>query len=166
VDLISYKIKEVGEEPVIEEAAPGTGDVCGSTFLNRIFDQRLREKFSNFRDWDEYDHRDAMRRFETEIKRKFNGDKKKKFKVPARRLRDNSSMGIKGGQVEISGRELDEIFEHVIPKVLKLVTAQIRDTPKPVKAVLLAGGFGQSKYLYARIQKAVSPVEVIQIDDG
>ena len=52
VDLISYTVLAL--EPILEleEAAPGTGALCGSTFLNRRFEQYLEYQCENNADWD------------------------------------------------------------------------------------------------------------------
>jgi len=153
---------------LIFESAPGSGGLCGSTFLNRIFDVFLREKFANYSKWDDGYHQDAMDKFENKIKREFNGDQTKSFFVPARGLPNNTNLNIKTGQVEISGRRLSKIFEPVIIEVLSLVVAQIQATSdhRKVNAVLLAGGFGRSKYLMNRIKKEVGDIRVVQIEDG
>ncbi|CZR55613.1 uncharacterized protein PAC_05501 [Phialocephala subalpina] len=167
VDLISYTVAELGKIPLIFEAAPGSGGLCGSTFLNRIFDDYLTQRFAGYRGWDSGYHQDAMHRFETKIKREFNGDLRKSFTVPARGLPANPSLDIANGQVEITGRRLQKIFEPVILEVLALVNAQIKATrPKVVTAVLLAGGFGRSEYLKKKIQEEVGDTRVISIEDG
>lgn len=53
VDLISYKVSALKPLLEITEAAPGSGSSCGSTFLNRIFQKFLKDKFGNDRYWDE-----------------------------------------------------------------------------------------------------------------
>ncbi|CAG8971871.1 hypothetical protein HYALB_00001984 [Hymenoscyphus albidus] len=166
VDLISYTVAEVGERPLIYESAPGSGSLCGSTFLNRIFDHFLRRKFANYPKWDEDYHKEAMHRFEIKIKREFNGDLNKSFFIPARGLSNNLLLGIQSGKVEFTGRDLAEVFEPVMKEIVALVAAQIHATDKPVKAILLAGGFGSSNYLKKRIEKRVGGIKVVQIEDG
>ena len=53
VDLIAYTVIE--KEPVlkIEEASPGTGALCGGSFLNRRFQHFLQKKLEKAPDWDE-----------------------------------------------------------------------------------------------------------------
>ena len=53
VDLISYTVEALRPLLRIREAAPGTGSQCGSTFLNRIFQKSLKDKFENDRFWDD-----------------------------------------------------------------------------------------------------------------
>src|SRR5277367_1051019 len=64
VDLISYTVVKL--EPVIEvkEAAPGTGALCGSTYLNRRFKEYLLSRLSHLPSWDEDVLLDAMNDFE------------------------------------------------------------------------------------------------------
>ena len=52
VELISYTVEAL--RPLeIQEAAPCTGSQCGSSFLNRIFQKTLKDKFQDDRHWDD-----------------------------------------------------------------------------------------------------------------
>jgi hypothetical protein len=64
VDLISYTVVEL--EPILEvkEAAPGTGGLCGSTYLNRRFQEYLEARLSNQDGWDEEVLKEAMEHFD------------------------------------------------------------------------------------------------------
>ena len=53
VDLISYKVATLSPNLQITEAAPGSGSLCGSSFLNRIFAKFLQDKFGDDEDWDD-----------------------------------------------------------------------------------------------------------------
>lgn len=160
--MISYTINAIKsiKSPVthLEESAPGTGGLCGSTFLDRQFDDWLRRKFSGFYRWDDGYHADALARWESDIKRNFTGDLKKKYFIPARGLPDTPDLGIRGSKFEISGKHVKELFEPVISEILRLVKSQTAETKKRgsvAKAVLLAGGFGRNEYLKKRIQAEV-----------
>ena len=52
VDLISYTALAL--EPILqlEEAAPGTGALCGSTFLNRRFEKYMEDRCEDNPGWD------------------------------------------------------------------------------------------------------------------
>ncbi|KAI1154192.1 actin-like ATPase domain-containing protein [Nemania diffusa] len=165
VDLISYTVTSLKPVPRLEESAAGNGGLCGSTFLDRQFDDWLRRKFSGFYRWDDGYHTDALTRWESEIKRNFNGDTTKRFYVPARGLPDTPDLGIRGNKFEIPGKRVKELFEPVIAEILGLVNSQIAETrrnEKIVKAVLLAGGFGRNEYLKKRIQQEVG--ETIKVE--
>ena len=53
VDLISYTVSELRPTLKIDEAASGTGGLCGSTYLNRIFEQLLIAKFGQNDGWED-----------------------------------------------------------------------------------------------------------------
>ena len=53
VDLISYTVSGLKPMLKIEEAASGTGGLCGSTYLNRIFEQFLIAKFGQNDGWED-----------------------------------------------------------------------------------------------------------------
>ena len=84
------------------------------------------------------------------------GEGYERYLIPANCL-SNPELGIMEGTLELSGYEMKGIFEPVIQEILALVIGQINGTPSgtPVKAVLMAGGFGQSAYLKKRLQAAI-----------
>ena len=53
VDLISYRILALEPALELEEAAPGTGSLSGSTFLDRIFAEFLQDELGDDDDWDD-----------------------------------------------------------------------------------------------------------------
>ena len=63
----------------------------------------------------------------------------------------------------VSGAEVKAIFDPVVKAVLNLVTDQINAAKRPVKTVILVGGFGQNGYLRDAIREKVSSnVDVMQ----
>lgn len=52
VDLISYRITALRPVLKIEEVSPGSGSLCGSSFLNRIFRRIVYQKFKHDCGWD------------------------------------------------------------------------------------------------------------------
>lgn len=67
VDLISYTI--MGLKPILEvqEAAPGSGALCGSTFLNMRFARYLKAKLGKEEDFDDEVMAEAMEVFEKKV---------------------------------------------------------------------------------------------------
>lgn len=65
VDLISYTITDLKPILKVREAAPGSGGLCGSTFLNKRFGEFLREKLGEERGWDDEILAEAMERFDS-----------------------------------------------------------------------------------------------------
>ncbi len=165
VDLISYTVEELKPLVKISEAAAGSGAACGSTFLNRIFRKYLENNFSENDGWDEDTLEEALDRFETIAKRKFNGDQED-IVIPVPGLTNDRSKGIMRGKLTMSASTLRGIFEPIVTTITAMVMAQIR-LSGDVKAVLLVGGFGQSPYLRESIRKVVGPsIPVIQPPKG
>ena len=52
VDLISYTVSALKPQLNISEASPGSGSLCGSSFINRIFQKFLEEKLGHEPGWD------------------------------------------------------------------------------------------------------------------
>jgi hypothetical protein len=67
VDLISYTITQLHPKLEIEEAAEGTGGLCGSTYLNRRFGEFLTRKLGREKGWDAEVLAEAMDRFDTVV---------------------------------------------------------------------------------------------------
>ena len=67
VDLISYTITSL--KPILEvrEASPGSGALCGSTFLNKRFEAFLRSRLGNEEGFDDELLAEAMERFEDQV---------------------------------------------------------------------------------------------------
>ena len=67
VDLITYTI--VNLDPIMEvrEAAPGSGSLCGATFLNERFSRYLCQTLGHLRGFDDDVLAEAMEAFETKV---------------------------------------------------------------------------------------------------
>ncbi|KAF7529710.1 hypothetical protein G7054_g9760 [Neopestalotiopsis clavispora] len=160
VDLITYKITELGDHPSVIEAAAGSGDLCGSTFLDREFSTWLQRRFCHLREWDAMHLEDAMGRW-MDIKKGYDGknDTSTTWTFPGRGLLDNERLRIRNGTFKITGSHVKQVFQPIILRILELVKSQISESQKggstAIKAVLLAGGFGNNPYLKAKIQEAV-----------
>ena len=53
VDLITYKIASLKPILKVAEASPGSGSLCGASFLNRGFQEFLEKKLGNETGWDD-----------------------------------------------------------------------------------------------------------------
>ena len=165
VDLISYTIDELRPCVKIRETVKGSGDKCGSTFLNRIFRKFLETNFGDHEGWDDDTLEEALQRFENTTKRKFDGSPDD-ILIPVPGLSNDRSKGIMRGKLTISGATMRSIFEPVMTAITTLVKAQVKMTGN-ARAVLLVGGFGQSPYLRKCIKTVVGPkVEVMQPPQG
>ena len=162
VDLISYIIDQREPTLDISEAAPGTGNACGSNFLNRMFRQKLQERFGRFPGWGDDTLQEALEYFERVVKRKFNGNQDQ-WLVPVPGLPDDKDAGIRRGKLIMSGNEIRTLFEPVIAIITSLLQMQIAISKKKgtIKIVYLVGGFGESAYLRESLKKVVP--EAIQV---
>lgn len=68
VDLISYTITTLKPILEIKEASPGSGALCGSTFLNQRFEAFLRSRLKNEDGFDDELVAEAMERFEDQVR--------------------------------------------------------------------------------------------------
>lgn len=53
VNLISYTVTFTKPLLKITEASPGSGSLCGSSLLNRIFQKSLKDKFESDANWED-----------------------------------------------------------------------------------------------------------------
>ncbi|KAG8532935.1 uncharacterized protein KY384_002813 [Bacidia gigantensis] len=171
VDLISYTVTALKPILKVQEAATGSGRLCGSTFLNRIFQKYLVDKLSLNEEWDEEVVEDAMKRFDLVTKKAFRGDVNEEFIIPVPGLADDPANSVRRGKFKLPGTVVkNTIFDPVVSEVLALVNGQIAATKAAslsVKAVLLVGGFGQSPYLRETLRSTLGPsIEVMQPPNG
>ena len=159
VDLISYTV--IGKDPILRlgEAAPGSGQLCGSTFLNRIFAQFMEDKFSNNPGFDDEALADAILDFKHGLKRSFHGQGDKNYSILVPGL---SGDGIRRGRLRLTREDIIGIFDPVVTEVITLIVNQIKSTRTTVKLVLLVGGFGTNPYLRERIRQAVG--DAVQVN--
>ena len=83
-DLISYTVSELKPILKVTEAATGSGRLCGSTFLNRIFQKFLVDKLGLNSEWDDEVVEDAMKRFDLVTKKAFRGKPEEEFVIPGK----------------------------------------------------------------------------------
>ncbi|KAM0285774.1 hypothetical protein ACHAQH_001235 [Verticillium albo-atrum] len=165
VDLISYTIAKLRPILEVKEAAPGSGGLCGSSFLNLRFRKFLKSKLGHVEGFDDEVLAEAMDVFEKKIKRQFThlAGPDDTFIVPVGGLANNKELGISRGRYSLKVSELQTIFEPVILECIRLVSAQIAASGVPISAVLLVGGFGASNYLKQRIGNAIDDkIQILQ----
>ncbi|KIV82894.1 hypothetical protein PV11_04960 [Exophiala sideris] len=156
VDLISYTVENVHPTISLREATSGSGQACGSTFVNRIFAKYLNDKFQNDPEWSDDILVEAMARFEV-IKRQFSKDRRGPFQIRLfSPLRNDPSRRINRGRLSLTKKEIVGFFEPVVTKIIELVNGQIQSTQENVKEVILVGGFGTNVYLRERLQDEVA----------
>lgn len=128
----------------MKECAAGTGDLCGSTFLNGNFEDLVRSRIGKrlvqsgnlLIDFDTNLHRyenmkvaprnRMMKSFEEDLKRSFsNSEDDDIFICPIGGLADDFDAGIEDGGFVVTREEMKGIFDPVIDQIVPLVQKQI-----------------------------------------
>ena len=167
VDLITYLIQQITPLRVIE-CATGTGEFCGSTFIDREFEKLfVRRLGSHYHGISALNRQQTAKNFEV-TKSAFRDDPSQRtFYVNVPTMNTIEEAGVYGGSFEITREEMRSLFDPIIDQVLRLISAQVGAVLKDraqVNSILLVGGFGESEYLYQRVQGWAShhAIQVIQ----
>ncbi|TGZ77595.1 hypothetical protein EX30DRAFT_311070 [Ascodesmis nigricans] len=166
VDLITYKIRTLNPL-TIDECVAGTGDLCGSVFLDQGFEKYIRGKLGDAV-IDKMSARSRMHMMNswiTDVKNRFGGTTQTEFEVSVPGVADDEKMGVESGFHVMKASDVQAIFDPIIDRCIALTRTQItsvRSQNQRVTAVLLVGGFGSSAYLRTRLLASNLSVEVLQ----
>ncbi|CAO3672592.1 unnamed protein product [Rhizopus stolonifer] len=157
VDLIVFEINEPpGEKRTLKEVTNGHGGSCGSGFLDLRMREYLKRKFSHYHTINDSAMEVIMDTFINLIKPDFDGLEDHFLDLPASMgLGDLSDpeIGLDNGSLCLPAEDLkDHVFEPVIQQVLELIRGQLAQSPG-LEAIFLVGGFGQSNYLFRRVEE-------------
>lgn len=163
VDLIVFEINDTGTERSLKEVTKGSGDTCGSTFLDKNMEQLIRDRFKHFGDVNTRAMEQMMTVFVEKIKPQFDDDDEDHF-IPIPFAMgypngDNAEAGIMDGTLMFTADELKaKVFDPVVHRVLQLISNQLDGSAlKPVDAIFMVGGFGKSNYLHRRVNESFVP---------
>ncbi|GAB1740506.1 hypothetical protein NU219Hw_g5609t1 [Hortaea werneckii] len=158
-DFVSYEFGGPGDDgakmPLSIVGNP-EGALCGSQFVNENFLewllQSVEKELGSFTAFCEQLGRseasildDAQRQFET-LKRGF----EEKKQIPGNIfMRGAQGAERRKWDIEVSGKTMAAFFDKVIKSIGNCIDYQVRECPgkKRIKALIIPGGFGQSKYL-------------------
>ncbi|KAL8400786.1 hypothetical protein RB594_000976 [Gaeumannomyces avenae] len=163
VDLISYKITQVSPAFHVEEAAVGSGDKCGATYVEKEFLNWLEEWLGTERfnriPAEKTRHGSVMiNEFEMN-KCQFTGsDNDMAIRLPSEAgITDDDDLQIEDGSLFMNAEQMQKIFDPCVNRVLELVDGQVAAVMKAghgkPKMVFLVGGFGRNIYLFKKIQE-------------
>jgi len=163
VDIISYKVRSVSPYFQVEEATIGTGDKCGSTFIDRSFKDWLKKKlgvtdYSRIKKEKLMSGSKIMNEFET-LKTTFTGTGPQGIGLTLPReldIDDDSSRQIEDGEILVTVDDLREMFDPHVDRTLELIEEQVDAVTingEAVKYVFLVGGFGSSEYMFQKVQE-------------
>ncbi|KAJ4410459.1 hypothetical protein N0V91_001945 [Didymella pomorum] len=129
VDLIAYKITQLAPLRV-EESAVGTGNLCGSAFLNYRFEDHVKqrigtERYNWMREKKAKTWNMGLKYFEEFVKRNFNEEEDSEVNVPFPGLPDDEEAGLDSGFLVMSSEQVKSIFDPVVQEVINLVEGQI-----------------------------------------
>ena len=168
VDLIAYEIMQIAPHLSVVECTAGTGDFCGSTFIDREFDKLFTRRMGHhYNNVSIQNRQQTVKNFEG-AKAAFRDDSSQPmFYVNVPTVGTLEQCRVYGGNFEITQLEMRNLFDVVVDQVLNLISTQVSKAsggPYSVNSILLVGGFGESEYLYRRIDRwaSQSDIQVIQ----
>ncbi|TGZ81553.1 actin-like ATPase domain-containing protein [Ascodesmis nigricans] len=165
-DLVSYEIGNL-IPLMLNEAVSGTGDLCGSVYLDQAFDKYIRQLLGNARvDRMKPRARQQMAKSFERVKIRFGNTTDSYFEVIVPGIADDDELNIEDGFHSMSSAALQAIFDPVVDRIVELVRQQITSLQrqqKRIAAILLVGGFGSSAYLKQRIEKTNFGGQKIQV---
>ncbi|KAE9394398.1 hypothetical protein BT96DRAFT_958796 [Gymnopus androsaceus JB14] len=155
LDISSYTIRS--QSPlVIEEVAPPDCVFAGSVFVSRRARELFREKLKNskYGTSDAVDH--ITKRFDETTKRLFRDQRDPQFILFGSPLDKDLSVGIRNGQLRLSGTEVAELFEPSIQAAVHAIKAQVQASSGMIKSVFLVGGYANSAWLFGQLQERLN----------
>ncbi|KAJ2912890.1 hypothetical protein MD484_g7534, partial [Candolleomyces efflorescens] len=110
------------------------------------------------KDSDYHDELDnIVRCFDKSTKIRFNNDQQPQF-IRFGGTRDNDqAYNIKFGQLKLSGTDVAKFFEPSVKCIADSVLKMAASTQKPIKHVVLVGGFSASDWLVSKVSQALRP---------
>ncbi|KDQ57107.1 hypothetical protein JAAARDRAFT_688375 [Jaapia argillacea MUCL 33604] len=159
LDISSYAIR--GTTPlVIEEIAPPDCVFAGSVFVSRRARSFLEEKLrgSKYGSPDSLDH--IAKRFDETTKRLFREKKDFQFIPFGSPLDKDMNVGIRGGQLKLTGEEVAKLFEPSIVAAIEAIRSQVNASKGAVKSVWLVGGFAASPWLFSQLQERLAAMHI------
>ncbi|KAJ8607344.1 hypothetical protein MRB53_040362 [Persea americana] len=159
VDVVSYMVAKLSPLAV-EQAHCGIGDLCGANFLNFEFENLVKTRLGpeGFRRMKELPRtwQTCLNTFEDYVKRNFQSKDVHDFPMPLPGMPDDETTGIADNFLNLSHDDVKSIFEPIVGRVLDLVERQVKAlqaSGKKISAIMLCGGFGQSRYLFDRMNE-------------
>ncbi|KAK6357992.1 hypothetical protein TWF730_007346 [Orbilia blumenaviensis] len=170
VDLITYQVQEVFPDLKLRESVVGGGGKCGSTYIDDGFNRLLRERIGpSFDDTTIWTAKkkgkgsQLMQKFEA-CKRTFGEDDSESWflELPVAVNNDYDNR-ISDGEIELSSDDMKLLFDPVVDEIIQLVKSQAKkvkseeeegqETAGKLSTIILVGGFGESRYLYNKLEE-------------
>ncbi|KAG2232385.1 hypothetical protein INT48_007289, partial [Thamnidium elegans] len=164
VDMATYDLFKVSEGYAIDEVTPGSGGICGASFLDDRFRKLVARKCYDM-DYrvSDYALEQMVNQFATKIKDRFMASDKNDIEID---IPDEKAKE-KGLKLEVTPNELSaQVFEPVTDDVLKLIkdqhkiSARIKENVNVLDVIILTGGLGQSRYLQKKVRDMYPKIPV------
>ncbi|KAK3378944.1 hypothetical protein B0T24DRAFT_663235 [Lasiosphaeria ovina] len=150
----------------IEEAAIGSGDKCGATFVDREFLGWLehwigRDAYQKIPPSATRHGSNMMKAFEF-AKCNFSGDDDDmEILLPAEcGIYTDSNLNIKQHVLTLKKEQMELVFDPCVNRTLELIDGQVdsvmKTSSRKPKMVFVVGGFGSNPYLYSKIEEYCS----------
>ncbi|KAG6919191.1 hypothetical protein DXG01_008489 [Tephrocybe rancida] len=159
LDISAYAIR--GTTPlVMEEIAPPDCIFAGSVFVSRRAREFLEKKLkdSKYGTPAALDH--ITQRFDETTKRLFRDRKDLQFIPFGSPLDKDLAVGIRGGQLKLTGNEVANLFEPSVDAAVNAIKAQIEASNGSIRSVFLVGGYAASPWLFNQLQERLAPLSI------
>ncbi|KAF8632437.1 hypothetical protein AX15_001880 [Amanita polypyramis BW_CC] len=138
-----------------EEISTPQCHMKGSVFVTHNAESFLKDYLYGSQFCNEEEIRVMTREFDERAKLSFRRSENPQF-IRFGGARDNDAdKGITSGQLKLAGPDVARFFDPSLQCVLRAITAMKDNATKPVKFVVLVGGFSGNEYLYAQIKDAL-----------
>ena len=158
-DLIVHRLKRSGN---LEEVCRGSGESCGSTFVDEEMYTWLKNKLGPVWKRMEADNVSLAEYFNEpwqKIKLSFRGDMDDaSFDIPAKLskayMTNEDRARLNGGdEIIITENDVRNFFHNSVVKIKKLIRDLLDECGGKIEKCILVGGFGSSQYLLNCIKK-------------
>lgn len=154
IDLSAY-CRSTEEGIVYEEIAATQCLFMGSVFVTMNAKQHLRSLLANSPFYRQIEY--IGQEFDRKTKLGFmtrEEDQRIRFGNPSDR---DDACGIRNGQIKLSGAVVASFFEPSVNAIFTAVLYQRVHAIKPIKHVIMVGGFSSSDWLLQRVRGALTP---------
>ncbi|KAF5570127.1 heat shock Hsp70 [Fusarium pseudoanthophilum] len=160
VDLVSYEIDQVKPYLRVSETTRPRGGLCGATSLDQRFLQLVRDRLgqqAHLLDGARSGRGSRLMLSFDDAKRNFGSndlEDEELIEHGIRALSSNSDNGI--DREYLTFDDMKSIFDPVVDTIQALIESVMKEArknkpDKPLVGIILVGGFGESVYLYKRL---------------
>ncbi|KAH7078751.1 hypothetical protein BKA63DRAFT_591475 [Paraphoma chrysanthemicola] len=174
VDAVGFKVKQISPSLELEQMTIPTGARCGSSFINKDFKKWLRRilkaeyaKLDPITEDDDISAhateggamRELMKAFDAHKKAFHQDSTEMHIDLPRPLHQSNIPGKVEQGDLSITKKNMQSFFDPHVDEVIDLIQGQLTQFEDEkfcrVSAILLIGGFSESKYLQEELTKSM-----------